>query len=112
MSKLRVVLAQLNLLVGDIDGNVSKLIDAAKTARDTLLADVIVFPELSITGYPPEDLLLRKTFLNAAEKSLSEFKEQVRDIYCVIGHPYQEEGRLLNACSVIYNGNVVGFYAK
>ncbi len=110
--KLRIVLAQLDLLVGDIQGNLAKLIGAAKTARDALSANIIVFPELCITGYPPEDLLLRKAFLNAATESLYEFKEQVYDIYCVIGHPYATEQGLFNACSVIHNGDILGRYAK
>ena len=110
--KLRIILAQLNLLVGDISGNLDKLIGAAKTARDELSADVIVFPELSITGYPPEDLLLRQSFLNAATESLYEFKEKVQDIYCVVGHPYSTEQGLFNACSVIYNGTFLGRCAK
>lgn len=110
--KLRIVLAQLNLLVGDIHGNLAKLIGAAKTARDKLKADVIVFPELSITGYPPEDLLLRKSFLNAAMEALYEFKEQVQGIYCVVGHPYSADSGLFNACSIIYNGHILGRYAK
>src|SRR5579872_7149441 len=86
--KLRIIIAQLNLLVGDIQGNLKKLIEAANTARDTLSADVIVFPELSITGYPPEDLLLRKSFIEATNNAVNEFKTQVQNIYCVIGHPH------------------------
>ncbi len=112
LKKLRIVLAQLNLLVGDIHGNLDKLIGAAKTARDELKADIIVFPELSITGYPPEDLLLRKSFLNAATEALYEFKEQVEGIYCVIGHPYSSEQGLFNACSIIHDGAILGRYAK
>ncbi len=110
--KLTIVLAQLNLLVGDIQGNLNKLIGAAKSARDEFAADIIVFPELSITGYPPEDLLLRKAFLNAATEALYTFKEQVHDIHCVIGHPYASEQGLFNACSVLYNGDILGRYSK
>jgi NAD+ synthase (glutamine-hydrolysing) len=110
--KLNIVLAQLNLHVGNIQGNLIKLINAAEKARDALSADIIVFPELSITGYPPEDLLFRKAFINAAEKSLEQFKERVRDIYCVMGHPLVIENKLFNACSVIYNGEVLGCYLK
>lgn len=112
MSKLRIVIAQLNLSVGNIQANLDKLIGAAKTARDELQADVIVFPELCITGYPAEDLLLRKSFLDAAMEALYEFKQQVQDIYCVVGHPYSTEQGLLNACSLIYNGDILGRYAK
>jgi NAD+ synthase (glutamine-hydrolysing) len=69
-SSLRVVMAQLNLLVGDIPGNTTKIIAAAIEARDRLQAEVIVFPELTITGYPPEDLLLRPGFVNQVEPAM------------------------------------------
>ncbi len=110
--KLRIVLAQLNLKVGDIDGNVEKLIQAAHTARDTHLAEIIVFPELSITGYPPEDLLLRKSFIDAANVGLNTFKNAVQGIHCIVGHPYQTSQGLLNSCSVIHNGTILGRYNK
>ncbi len=110
--KLRVVIAQLNLLVGDLAGNLQKHIQAAKTARDQYQADLIVFPELSLTGYPPEDWLLRKSFIDAAHHSLQQLKDAVPDIYCVVGHPHATEAGLLNACSLIYNGTILGRYAK
>jgi NAD+ synthase (glutamine-hydrolysing) len=110
--KLRIALAQLNLTVGDIQGNLIKLINAAKSARDTLKAEMVVFPELSITGYPPEDLLLRKSFIDAANDALNTFKNEVHGIYCVVGHPHATSQGLFNTCSVIYNGTVVGRYAK
>src|SRR5258708_1654614 len=101
--KLRIVLAQINLTVGDIQGNLEKLIGAAKSARDELTADLIVFPELCFTGYPPEDLLFRKSFLDAATEALYEFKSQVKDIYCLVSHHHVTSQGLLNACSLIYN---------
>lgn len=110
--KLRVVLAQLNLMVGDIHGNVEKLIQAAKTAKETHKADIIVFPELSITGYPPEDLLLRPSFIQAATDGLNTFKAQVEGIHCVVGHPHLTSQGLLNSCSLIYNGTILGRYSK
>lgn len=110
--KLRIVLAQLNLVVGDIKGNVEKHRRAAAVSRDELAADVIVFPELSITGYPPEDLLLRKAFIEEAQAALEHLTREVKGIYCVIGHPYATEQGLYNACSLIYNGDVLGQYAK
>lgn len=113
MSKsLRIVLAQLNLLVGDIEGNLQKHIDAAIKARDDLAADVIVFPELSLTGYPPEDLLLRKGFLNDAREALMQFISSVNDIYCVVGHPDATSNGIYNSCSLIYNHSILGKYAK
>jgi NAD+ synthase (glutamine-hydrolysing) len=110
--KLRVVLAQLNLAVGDIQGNLQKHIAAATTARDELKADVIVFPELSITGYPPEDLLLRKAFLDAAALAVTEFQNSVQNIHCLIGHPHATSLGLYNSCSLIYNGIILARYAK
>ena len=110
--KLRVVLAQLNFKVGDIEGNLRKHVEAAKTARDTHQADIIVFPELSITGYPPEDLLLRPSFIQAANESVNNFKSQIEGIHCVIGHPYPNSQGLFNSCSLIYNGTILGRYSK
>jgi NAD+ synthase (glutamine-hydrolysing) len=110
--KLRIVIAQLNLTVGDLQGNVAKHIAAATTARDTMQADVIVFPELSLTGYPPEDLLNRESFLQDTNAALNELKEKITGIHCVIGHPHPNHKGLMNACSVIYNGTILGRYAK
>lgn len=110
--KLRIVMAQLNMTVGDIQGNLKKCIEAANHARDIMQADVIVFPELCLTGYPPEDLLLRKSFLEEVSQALHDFKSTVNDIYCVIGHPHVTSLGLLNSCSLIYNGTILGRYAK
>ena len=110
--KLRVVIAQLNLTVGDIQGNLAKHIHAAKSARDTLAGEVIVFPELSLTGYPPEDLLLHKSFIEEANAALNTLKTAVEGIYCVVGHPHATSQGLFNSCSVLYNQTIVGRYAK
>lgn len=110
--KLKIVIAQLNLTVGDIQGNLAKLMNAANTARDTFFADVIIFPELSITGYPPEDLLFRKSFIDEANQALTQFKNEVKGIHCIIGHPHLTSQGLFNCSSVIYNGTVLGRYAK
>lgn len=105
-------MAQLNLVVGDIQGNLKKLIHSATEARDSLAADVIVFPELSITGYPPEDLLLRKSFLEEESIALKQFKTEVHNIHCLVSHTYSTSHGLLNSCSLIYNGTILGRYAK
>lgn len=110
--KLRIVLAQLNLVVGDIQGNLEKHLEAATRARDELAADVIVFPELSLTGYPPEDLLFRATFIASARTALETLTSKMKGIYCLIGHPETSSRGLFNACSLIYNGTVLGHYAK
>lgn len=110
--KLRIALAQLNLTVGDIDGNLEKHIRAAIKARDELKANVIVFSELSMTGYPPEDLLLRKAFLDSAHQALQKLISEVKGIYCVVGHPLHTNEGLFNACSLVYNGNIIGTHTK
>ena len=115
---LRIVIAQLNLHVGDIHQNLNKHIKAAETARDKLHADLIIFPELSLTGYPPEDLLLRKSFITACTDALQEFAEKVHGIHCLIGHPNSSphhlytEHHLYNSCSLVYNGKIFGTYSK
>lgn len=110
--KIRIAMAQLNLTVGDIAGNLQKHIHAAVTARDELNADIIVFPELSLTGYSPEDLLLRKAFVNEANAALTKLNTEVENIYCLVGHPYSDNQHLFNACSLLYNGKILARYAK
>lgn len=111
-NKLRIVLAQLNLTVGDIDGNLNKHLTAALTARDQFTADVIVFPELGLTGYPPEDLLLRPAFIEEAQLALNKFIATVTGIHCLISHPFTTTHGLYNTCSLIHNGVVLGRYSK
>lgn len=110
--KLRIVLAQMNFCVGDIEGNLAKHIEAALLARDQFKADVIVFPELSLTGYPPEDLLFRKAFLEDITNAIAEFKSKVNDIHCLIGHPHQNSQGLYNSCSLIHNEIILARYDK
>ena len=110
--KLRIVVAQLNLVVGDIAGNLQKHIQAAITARDELSADIIVFPELGLTGYPAEDLLLRNAFLHDANIALQQFIAEVQGIHSVVSHPHATSQGLFNACSLINNGSVLGCYSK
>lgn len=109
---LRVVLAQLNFTVGDIVNNTDKHIANAIIARDELGADIIVFPELSITGYPAEDLLLRTDFLQAAAHAVERCRREITGIYCVINYPKHSEEGLLNCSAIIYNGEIIDTYAK
>ena len=111
-ANLKVALAQLNLVVGDIDGNADKVVRACAEARDVHGADVVVFPELTITGYPPEDLLLRADFLAAAEQGIESLRARVRGIALVVGHPERRDGRLYNAASALHDGNVLATYRK
>lgn len=110
--QLKIVLAQLNLCVGNIAHNLKQHIAAAKKARDELKADLIVFPELSLTGYPPEDLLLRQEFIKESEEALAAFIATVKDIHCVVGHPKRHHHLLYNTASVIDNGKILGTYSK
>lgn len=110
--KLRIVLAQSEFPVGDIEKNLEKHIRLATHAREKLHADVIVFPELSLTGYPPEDLLYRRDFLEAAERALQTCRHAIHDIFCIIGHPQPTPRGLHNACSIFLNGEILGCYAK
>src|SRR5512143_85915 len=111
-TKLRIVLAQLNFLVGDITGNANRIIAAANRARDDLKADAILFPELALTGYPPEDLLLRPGLHTRALHALETIKREVRGIDVVVGYPRQATGGLYNAASLIRDGNIVASYHK
>jgi len=110
-NKLIIALAQLNLLVGDIEGNAKKIIAYAERARDELHADVIVFPELAITGYPPEDLLFRPALYDRVHKALA-FIQQVQDIIIIVGYPDQVDDKNYNAAAVIHNGQIIARYFK
>ncbi|CEG52161.1 MULTISPECIES: NAD+ synthase [Stutzerimonas stutzeri group] len=117
---LRVVMAQLNIRVGDIQGNVEKIIEAAQKARDELHAQIIVFPELTLCGYPPEDLLLRSSMQRRIEKALDQLRESATGIAVVVGFPWVEKGsgheelksHRYNSCAVFADGVEVGRYYK
>lgn len=106
------VMGQIDPLVGDVDGNVNKIIEAANEAKTTLDADLIVFPELTLTGYPPEDLLLRPELLRRVEAGLLTLKQKIKDIAIVVGHPEGRKDELYNAASVINNGQSIATYYK
>jgi NAD+ synthase (glutamine-hydrolysing) len=108
----RVAMAQLDFLVGDLAGNAARVLDAVATARDEHKADLIVFPELVITGYPPEDLLLRPGFLESADATLDELAAQVTGIAVILGHTYVTGTRVCNAASVLSDGERFGPYLK
>jgi len=109
---LRIALAQRNLLVGDVDGNAEQVRQAAVRARDEQGAQAIVFPELALTGYPPEDLLLRPELLRRVESALERLADEVAGIDLVLGYPRALHGKLYNAAGVIRDGRVVAEYYK
>ncbi|MEA3277682.1 MAG: NAD+ synthase [Pseudomonadota bacterium] len=110
--KLRIVIAQLNLLVGDLAGNRDKVIAAAHAARDEHGADLVVFPELTLTGYPPEDLLLRAELLERSQEALEALAAETRGIALVVGYPKAAVGGLFNVAGFISDGRILAEYAK
>jgi NAD+ synthase (glutamine-hydrolysing) len=107
---LRVGLAQINPTVGDIRGNSRKISDQIARARDEGAA-LVVFPELALTGYPPEDLLLKTGFLDAARVALRELASEAKDIVAVVGYPEQAED-VYNTAAVLADGDIVAGYRK
>jgi NAD+ synthase (glutamine-hydrolysing) len=107
---VRLALAQLNAVVGDLDGNRSRILAALADARGAG-ADLVVFPELAVTGYPPEDLLLRPGFLKAARASLEEVARATDGITALVGCPLFDRD-LANACAVLSGGEIRAVYRK
>jgi NAD+ synthase (glutamine-hydrolysing) len=114
VSAQKIALAQINPLLGDLAGNAQLIHKAAQEAFNQG-AKLVVTPELSLTGYPPEDLLLRPAFIEASEIQLAALVQQLSqypDLTVVVGHPKQTAGGLQNFASVIRNGKVIAGYAK
>jgi len=107
---VRLALAQIDAVVGDLNGNRTLIIDAIREARDAD-ADLVIFPELAVTGYPPEDLLLRPGFLKAARNSLDEITRATEGITALVGVPLFDRD-LANACAVLSGGELKGVYRK
>jgi NAD+ synthase (glutamine-hydrolysing) len=106
-------MAQINPVVGDIQGNTNKIIEAANQAREQHQADVVVFPELTLTGYPPEDLLLRPAIMSRVDHALQQLKQKIKDVAVVVGHPDGRPGQdLYNAASFIADGECLNSYCK
>ena len=111
MSALRIALAQVNATVGDFDGNVNRLAEAAGRAREADAA-VVVFPELALSGYPPEDLLLRPAFLADARAALDALAPKCKELAAIVGFPEAADGKVYNAAAVIEDGRVANVYRK
>lgn len=110
--KLKIVIAQQNFLVGDLDQNAHKIVQSAQQARDEFKADLIVFPELALTGYPPEDLLLRSDFQKKTFALLTHITQQITGITAIVGYPHINARGLFNAAAVIQNQKVIATYFK
>ncbi|MER3406268.1 MAG: NAD+ synthase, partial [Chloroflexota bacterium] len=110
MRHLRVALAQINPIVGDLDGNARKIVDYIERAR-TAGADLVAFPELCLTGYPPEDLLLKTSFLNKNMRRLHDIVPATRGITAIVGFVDVQDD-IYNAAAVMHDGRLVGVYHK
>jgi NAD+ synthase (glutamine-hydrolysing) len=107
---MRLALAQMNTVVGDLDGNLERIAERLEEAREAG-AELVLFPELATTGYPPEDLLLRPGFLKAAAKTLDAVAAKTKGITALVGAPHLDRD-LFNACAVCVDGDVRAMYRK
>ena len=109
---LTIVLAQMNATVGDVAANTEKIIALARKAKAEHTADLVLFPELAITGYPPEDLLLRREFLEQVDRHLEKIQAQTPEIAVLVGHPSRESTGLCNSASLYAGGARLITYHK
>ena len=108
---LKIAIAQMNAVVGDIAGNAAKILDFARRAA-AQGADAMLTPELALCGYPPEDLLLRRDYYDACAEALSSLARELPDLAVIVGHPLEEDGRCFNAATLIGNGALLTTYRK
>ncbi|MHB1232737.1 MAG: NAD+ synthase [Burkholderiales bacterium] len=108
---MKIALAQINCLVGDLEGNAALILDNAQRAK-AQGATLMVTPELALTGYPPEDLLLREGFLSSTLEILHRLAAQVSGITLVVGHPDEVDRQRFNAASVLRDGRIIATYHK
>jgi NAD+ synthase (glutamine-hydrolysing) len=111
-NKVKVALAQVDMVVGDVPGNTARILDYAARARDELHADLVVFPELSVCGYPPEDLLFHAGLRKRAENAVTEIRDGVRGIAVLVGFPEYVDDRIHNSCAVFADGRLLAGYRK
>ncbi len=109
---LKIALAQTNMMVGDVSANADRVIEQARLARDEQQADLVVFPELALTAYPPEDLLFRQSLIEWCERELFRIAQQVCGIDIVVGLPWRDLRGLHNAAFVLRDGEIIARYYK
>jgi NAD+ synthase (glutamine-hydrolysing) len=108
---LKIALAQINCIVGDIEGNANKILDYANRAHQNG-ASLVITPELALSGYPPEDLLFRDDFNHVCEQALARLSKALPNITLLIGYPHQQDGKCYNAASVLEKGKITATYHK
>ncbi len=110
---MNICMAQINTFVGDYDGNVRRVLEVTHRAKAQLNADLIVFPELTLTGYPPEDLLMRSDISERTESAISVLlKALPQDVTVIVGYPRKRKDKLFNSAGVIQCGRLVAEYDK
>jgi NAD+ synthase (glutamine-hydrolysing) len=110
--RLRIALAQMNLLVGDVRGNLERVIAEARRARDALQADLVLFPELTLSGYPPEDLLFHRGLRLQIERALDELRQAVPEIGVMVGYPEYADGEIYNSALLYRGGRALAQHRK
>ena len=108
---LKIALAQLNLLVGDVRGNAARVIESARHARERG-ADLVLYPELTLSGYPPEDLLFHRGFRRQIEQGLAQVKSAVTDIAVMVGFPEYTRAGIYNSAALIVRGEIAAIHRK
>lgn len=108
---MKLAIAQINCTLGDLTGNSAKILRSVEQAKQHGIG-LVLTPELGLCGYPPEDLLLRKGFIQACGRTLAKIAEKIGDITVVVGHPHEVDGKLYNAASVLQNGKILHTYLK
>src|SRR4030067_2255957 len=110
MKYIRAGIAQINTTVGDLDGNTKRIISAIKEAKK-LRINLITFPELAITGYPPKDLLLKTKFIKENQQRLQDIVEETEGIIAIVGFVHQD-GDVFNSAAVIHDRKIIGIKHK
>jgi len=108
---VRIACAQINCTVGDLKGNAEKILEYIEKAQGTGV-DIVAFPELAITGYPPDDLLLKTSFINNNLKTIRELAKKIGDIIVIAGFVDRTQGKIFNAAAIIHRGKIKAIYHK
>jgi NAD+ synthase (glutamine-hydrolysing) len=109
---LKVALAQIDLLVGDVQGNTARVVSTARRAHEELAADLVVFPELALSGYPPEDLLFHRGFRRQIEAGLERVRNEIGTASVVVGYPEYSGRDIYNAAALISGGMLAANHRK
>lgn len=111
-TNLITVVAQINFCVGDVMGNAEKVLHAAQQAIDKFKADCVIFPEMTLSGYPPEDLVFRSDFLHQCQIALKKIQQAALPTVLIVGYPVQINQYIYNQAAVIQQGEIIAIYNK